>query len=382
MAISAVALSIAVMIIAYSIVSGFQKEVSEKIYGFWGHIQISSFDSNNSYDDLYPASINQDFYPSLTEMDGVKHIQVYANKAGIIRNGEHFDAIVLKGVSMDHDWSFFESYLKSGRCLQLNDTTHATEILVSEFTADRLEIEQGQKIEINIIDKRIRSRKLTVVGIYKTGLKEFDEAFAMVDIGYIQKFNGWEDDQVGGFTVILDKPEKMQEISDLIYYEKLDHELTSHTVKEIYPNIFDWLELSDLNQIIILVLMTILAVINMITALLILILERTNMIGILKALGASNWTIRKIFIINSAYIVFWGLLIGNIVGIGLCLLQQNFGFLKLPEESYYLSVAPVQLDFLNILYLNLLAFFVCVVFMVVPSYLIAFIRPVKAIRFD
>ncbi|OWY24141.1 ABC transporter permease [Sphingobacteriales bacterium UPWRP_1] len=380
-AVAAVALSVAVMLITTATVNGFQNQISRKIFGFWGHIHISKFDLNQSYEDIHPVSIYQSFYPALDTVPGIKHIQVYAHKAGIIKTDTEIEGIVLKGIGVDFDWTFFKEYLTEGNIISVSDTAKSNEILISQTTARRLKLKTGDKLAVYFVQDPPLVRKFTISGIYKTGLEEYDEKYALIDIRHIQKLNKWENDEVGGFEVFLNHTEDLQYFSDLIYYQIAGQDLQSQNIREINPNIFEWLQLQDMNERVILALMTIVAIINMITALLILILERTNMIGILKALGATNWSIRRIFLYNAMYIVGWGLIIGNVLGLGICILQQRFGFITLPEESYYVSVAPIDLNPLTIVVLNVATMVICLFALVWPSYLVTAINPIKAIRF-
>jgi len=380
-AVAAVALSVAVMLITTATVNGFQNHISRKIFGFWGHIHISKYSLNSSYEDLFPVTIHQSFYPAIDTINGVKHIQVYAHKAGIIKTNDDIEGIVLKGVSTDFDWGFFNEYLVEGKVFELSDTSKSNDILISQTTAKRLHLKAGDGLAIYFVQNPPLVRKFNISGIYKTGLEEYDEKYALIDIKHIQKLNNWEEDQVGGFEVFLDRMEDLPFFSDLIYYEIVGQDLYSQTIKEINPNIFEWLALQDMNEQVILCLMALVAIINMITALLILILERTNMIGILKALGASGWEIRKIFLFNAAYIIGWGLFIGNVLGLSICFLQHKFGFIKLPEESYYISVAPIDIDPITVATLNAGTMMICLIALIWPSYLATTINPIKAIRF-
>lgn len=380
-AVAAVALSVAVMLITTATVNGFQNHISRKIFGFWGHIHISKYSLNSSYEDLFPVTIHQSFYPAIDTINGVKHIQVYAHKAGIIKTNDDIEGIVLKGVSTDFDWGFFNEYLVEGKVFELSDTSKSNDILISQTTAKRLHLNAGDGLAIYFVQNPPLVRKFNISGIYKTGLEEYDEKYALIDIKHIQKLNNWEEDQVGGFEVFLDRMEDLPFFSDLIYYEIVGQDLYSQTIKEINPNIFEWLALQDMNEQVILCLMALVAIINMITALLILILERTNMIGILKALGASGWEIRKIFLFNAAYIIGWGLFIGNVLGLSICFLQHKFGFIKLPEESYYISVAPIDIDPITVATLNAGTMMICLIALIWPSYLATTINPIKAIRF-
>ncbi len=380
-AVAAVALSIAVMLITTATVNGFQNHISRKIFGFWGHIHISKYSLNNSYEDLNPVTIYQSFYPAIDTVPGIKHIQVYAHKAGIIKTNNEIEGVVLKGISTDFDWSFFKEYLIEGKVFEITDSVKSNEILISHTTATRLQLKTGDGLAIYFVQNPPLVRKFNISGIYKTGLEEYDEKYALIDIKHIQKLNNWEADQVGGFEVFLDRMEDLPYFSDLLYYEIAGQDLEVQNIKEINPNIFEWLALQDMNEQVILGLMILVAIINMITALLILILERTNMIGILKSLGATDWLIRKIFLYNAAYIVGWGLVIGNLLGLSICWLQLKFGFIKLPEESYYISVAPIDIEPITVVILNLGTMIVCLFALIWPSFLATSINPIKAIRF-
>ncbi len=382
----AIALSLAVMIVSFSMVNGFRQTISDKIYGFWGHINISKQSLRNSYDDL-PINRNTDFINSIENINGVENVQVYARKAGIIKTKTDIEGIIAKGISDDFNWAHFSKYITEGRSIQFSDTVSSRDIMISKSTSDRLHLKSGDTTVLYFIDPgnngdySPRARELYICGIYNTGLEEFDKLFALVDIKQIQRLNNWNKDQIGGYEVFINDVNKLNELA-----EKVD--LTAdpfwevQTIQQIIPSIFDWLNLQKINERIILILMLVVALINMVTSLLILILERTNMIGILKAMGAGNAGIRKIFLINAAYIIAWGLFWGNVLGIGICLIQQRFGILKLPEQSYYVSVAPVEMNYFWILALNAGTLVISILFLIIPSMLVSKIRPVKAIRFN
>lgn len=404
-AVAAVALSLVVMIVSTALISGFKKEISSKIFGFWGDIRISSAEVNQSLLEMNPVKMGQDFYPSLdtvgrvrylmpkqwmgrewekrkTTKGGIRHIQVFAFKPGIVKTDEAIEGLILKGVGKDFEWDFLKSYLKQGEILELPDSTFSRDILVSQQTANRLKLNVGDAVDIYFVEKaEPLRRRFTVKGIYQTGLDEYDRMFALVDIRQIQRILGWQEDEVGGFEVFIEDIDDLVPMTEYIYYEKIPNSLYAETLREKLPEIFEWLEMQNINEKVILGLMIIVAVLNMITALLILILERTNMVGLLKSIGAGNWLIRKIFLYYAAYIIVWGLIIGNMVGIGLCLIQKYFKIIKLSEADYYLSVAPVDLRLWPILMLNVGTFIVILVFLILPSYLITTITPVKAIRF-
>jgi lipoprotein-releasing system permease protein len=405
-AIVAVALSLAVMIISTAVIAGFKHQIGEKIFGFWGHIHITSTQINRTTGESVPIQINQPFYPSLDTLGpisytenptffgwempwqvekktkgGIRHIQAFALKPGIIKTKKEIEGIILKGIGKDFDWSFFDKFLIEGKRLELPDSV-GDGIVLSKQTATRLEFGVGDKFVFYYVrEGEALAKRFIVEGIYKTGLEEYDRKFALVDIRNVQELLDWEPDMVGGFEVSVDDLSDMEVFSDYIYMEVLPPEIYCESIRKKYPAIFDWLALQDINEVVILALMLIVGLINMVTALMILILERTNMIGILKALGQPDWSIRKLFLYNAAYIIVLGLFFGNLAGIGFCLLQEKFGLITLSEENYYLSEAPIELDFLSVLALNLLALLTIVLFLILPSWLVTRISPVKAIRF-
>ncbi len=406
-AIIAIALCLTVMIVATALIRGFKTEIGNKIFGFWGHIQIMDTNVNRSFEAI-PINKNQTFYPSLDTIarigylerpsflgietsanvvrkntkGGIKHIQMFAYKYGVIQTKENIEGIALKGIGEDYDWENLKDYLIAGDVIQFSDSTASEDIIISEQTANRLELEVGKKFIVHFIKGKVQlKRRFKVCGIYKTGLEEYDRKFALVDIRRVQKLLGWKEDMVGGFEVYIDYIDDLEEINDFIHIEALPNNLISQTIRDKFQSIFEWLALQDINEIVILILMVIVALINMVTALMILILERTNMIGILKALGATNWSIRKIFLFYAAYIIGIGLFWGNIIGLLFCFLQKKFQFIRLSEADYYLSVAPIELNLWTILTLNIGTLIVTVLFLIVPSYLVTSITPVKAIRF-
>lgn len=402
-----VAISMAVMIVTTSMIAGFKKEISRKIFGFWGHIHITDPDIQRSLLEAYPVSVDQTFYPSLDTVGridypvtkyflgqeigqvkrtkgGIRHIQTFAVKPGIIKAKSEIEGIILKGVGKDFDWEFIRRYIQEGEALVFSDTAMSSDILISRQTADRLRVGVGDRFIVHFVEKGEQlKRRFTIKGIYKTGLDEYDRKFALVDIRQIQRLLGWTDGEVAGFEVFLDDIDDLAPMADYIYYDQLPAKsnLYAETIREKFPEIFEWLDLQNVNERVILILMVIVAVINMVTALLILILERTNTIGTLKALGHRNWGIQKVFLYYAAYIILVGLFWGNFIGIGLCMLQDKWGFIQLSEADYYLSVAPVDINFWIILALNLGALMVILFALVAPSFLVMRISPVKALRF-
>jgi lipoprotein-releasing system permease protein len=377
---ASISLGIAVMIIAIAIVTGFKSEIRSKVIGFGSHIQITNFDSNSSFEPS-PIDKDQHFYPGLNSVDGIRHIQIYATKAGIIKTGDEIEGVVLKGIGSDFDWGFFNSKIVDGEGLTVVDGDKTNEVLISQYTSDKLNLHVGQNLFMYFIQKEQRIRKFTVAGIYETGLEEFDKLYIIGDIQHIQKLNDWDSGQIGGFEVLIDNFDDLDRLGEYIYNE-IGAELFSQTIRESHSQIFDWLDLQNINARIILFLMIFVAGINMVSALLILILNRTKMIGILKAVGAPNWTIRKIFIYVASSLVGKGLLWGNLVGISLCWLQMKYGIIGLDQESYYVSVIPVILEAKSIVLLNLLTLAVCILFLIVPSWIVTRIQPVEAMRFS
>ena len=401
-AIAAVALSITVMILATSLIKGFKSEISGKMFGFWGHIHITSIQQTTTFEPI-PISRNQPFLSRLKDVKnvpiaepdfsdkirqkkvtngGVRHVQVYATKAGIIKTKDNFEGIVLKGIGDDFDWSFVEQNLIEGRKINLCSTDSCHDILISQSTANRLDIKTGAKFIVHFVQNNVQEQRLfQVCGIYKTGLEEYDKKFALVDIAHIQNLLGWKEDQIAGFEVFTDDLKDLETIQSYIYTELIPNYLSSQTIRSEEPAIFDWLDLQDVNETVILILMLVVSIINMVTALLILILERTNMIGTLKSLGTTNWRVQQIFLYYGALIIVVGLVIGNIVGLGLGWLEQKFKFIHLSEVDYYLSYAPIHFDFWTILALNIGTLIITTLFLLLPTFMILSITPVKAIRF-
>ncbi len=409
-AIAAVALSLSTMIITTSMVNGFQKEIRNKVLSFWSHLEITPFSLTNSLQEegVYRY---QDFYTNKSVIPEARHIQVTALKGGLLKTNDEFEGIVLKGVGDDFEWKNIMPYIKQGGKIDVGGEKGQQQILISKATSDRLKIKTGDKVIVAFMGRSIRNRPFKVTGIFETGMEEFDKKYAMVDIGVIQDLNNWGKDTVGGFEVFLKeenlfKPrsksyfltvfggllgeEKLMEmqrdplenIGEEVYARMSNAHLDVQTIKSISPGIFDWLDLQTMNELIILTLMIIVAAINMITALLILILERTNMIGIMKALGASNVSIRRVFLYYSGVIIGIGLLAGNVFGIGLCLIQKHFHLITLPQESYYLTYAPIDISWSWIAALNIGTIVFTLLLLVIPSMLVSKISPVKAIRFE
>ncbi len=417
------------MIVATSLINGFQNGISSKIFGFWGHIDIVDTQVHRSFE-ATPIDINQSFYPHVDTIGsilyrtkrqmmgytfenqmvekytkgGIRHIQVYAQKPGIIKvkvkvdepgapdqpaekktkqkTVDQLEGIILKGVGADFDWDNMSNYLVKGDPVSRPDSTESKDIVISEETSRRLMLDIGADLRVHFVEGRdMLQRRFKVVGIYKTGMEEFDKKFAICDIRVLQGIYNWGPDEVGGFEVFVDDLDDLDVIRDHLYFEELPNNLFAQTIREKFPSIFDWLDLQDINKIVILLLMVVVSIINMITALMILIIERTNMIGTLKAMGSSNWAVRKIFLYYAAYIIGVGLFFGNLIGLALCFIQKHFELITLSEKDYYLSVAPIEINFWTILLLNVGTLLITLLFLVLPSYLVTRINPVEAIRF-
>ena len=379
-AILAIGFSVAIMLISIMIVTGFKKDISDKVIGFNSHITITNFTDNQSYESE-PIDVNQDFYSSMNSQDGVKNIQVYATKAGIVKTNDEILGTVLKGVGSDFDPSFFNQNLVEGQVPVYNDTITSDGVLISKSIASLLQLRLKDNLVMYFVNKPPRVRKFTVDGIYETGFSDFDDLMVIGDIQHIQKLNGWQSDQVGGFEVAIDNFQDLETITSTVY-NQLDYNLDAFSIKERMPQIFDWLDLQDINVSVILILMLIVGGINMITALLILILERTRLIGILKALGASNWSIRRVFLYNALHIILKGLILGNFIALGLALIQDKFDFFQLDPNTYFMDTIPVNFDLSHILLLNIGTIIVCYLVLIIPSVIITKITPIKAIRFE
>ncbi|MBX7204635.1 MAG: ABC transporter permease [Bacteroidia bacterium] len=375
-----VALSVTVMIVSISIVTGFQHEIRDKIIGFGSHIQIAHIDLNNSYETA-PVYRHQEFIKPIKSLPDFNHIQVFATKAGIIRTKTDMEAIVLKGIGTDFNWTFFNTKLTKGHKIIPNDSVPTDEVLISKFTADKLRLDTGQKLIVYFIQEPVRVRSFIISGIYETGLEEFDKIYMICDLGHIQKLNDWSKTMVGGFEIQLKQFDHLDENTERVNY-LTGYEYEAKSIKEINPNLFDWLDLLDVNVIVIIGLLLVVSVINMVTALLILILERTHMIGLLKTFGSGNIAIGKIFFHVSARLLFNGLVIGNVIGIGLCLLQQYTQLFTLDQANYYMSSVPVNLRWQDVLLLNAGTFTICLLCMILPSLYVSRISPLKSIRFE
>lgn len=386
-AIVGIALGLTVMVLSVAFVTGFKSEIRQKVIGFGSHINIVNYDTNSSYETI-PVSKDQRFYPELKQHEGIRHIQVYAIKAGIIKTRSDLHGVILKGISTDFDWSFFRKNLTKGEVFEIKPGEKTNKVLISSEIASLLKLDTTEHIVMYFIQNPPRVRKFKISGIYETGLAEYDERYVIGDIRHIQKLNDWGSDQVTGFEVLINDFDRLAEMREVVfdqagsYFTEDENRFKVRTIKDVNPQIFDWLKLTDANVWVILGLMLIVAGFNMISGLLIMILERTNMIGMLKAMGYQNWNIRKVFLYNAAYLLGVGMFWGNVIGIALSLIQMHFGVLELDPASYYVEQVPVNLKLVHLLLLNAGTMVVTITILLLPSYLITRIRPDKAIRFE
>lgn len=384
-----IALGLAVIILTVAIVTGFQNEIKNKLIGFGAHIQITNYDNNIS-DEPQPIDKQQAFLKDLKNNPEVNHVQVYTTKSGIIKTKIDNEGVLLKGIGDDYDWTFINENLKQGKSFTVSDTGLSRDIVISKYLADKLELKLNDKMVIYFLTQKKDNESINyeprikvfyITGIYETGFEEIDRRLVLVDIQQLQKLNYWTENQIGGFEVAIKNYKKIDALGDEVN-DLIGQGLVAQTIKETNSTIFSWLDLLDMNAIIVIALMLLVAGINMISALLILILERTNMIGILKALGASNGSIQKIFLYNAAYLIGKGLLWGNVLALSIALLQKQFGIFKLDQATYYVSVIPVNISVVHILVLNAGTLVCCMLMLVIPSFIVSKITPVKAIRFS
>ena len=382
--ITAIAIGIIVMLIAIATGFGLQQKIRDKVVAFNGHVIINNFDTNVSDESEVPISLKQDFYPKFKSVDGIRHIQGVATKFGVVRTETDFEGIVLKGVGSDYDWHYFEEFLVEGRLPQFGSEM-SNEVIISHYLANRLQLKLNGTFQTVFGKEDINEipfiRTFTIVGIYNSGFQELDEKFVIGDLRHIQRMNKWEADQIGNFEVFIDDFSDI-DTKAVEIYQAIPSKMNSESVVQKYYSVFEWIKIFDNNTYGIIGIMILVAGINMVTALLVLILERTQMIGILKALGSSNWSIRKVFLYNATYLIGLGLLWGNIIGIGLLFAQKYFKLIPLDPSVYYVTEAPVYISVDYILLLNIGTFVVCLLMLLIPSVIITKISPVKAIRFD
>ena len=378
-----IALGLALMIISVAVVIGFKNSVSEKVMGFASHIQLVLFDNNLSVQGK-PVSVDENLINQLLENKNIKHVQFTAQKAGVIKTDDQIQGIILKGVDNNYHSDFLVSNLVDGNYPHFVDSIKSNEILISQTIANKLNLEVGNHIRMWFIDEgesRARGRKLTVGGIYNTGMEEFDNMYIIGDLRHLQKLNNWKPDEVGSIEILVDD---VGEINNTAFelYNTIPYNLTIVTVYDEYPQIFNWLNLLDMNVIVILILMILVATITMVSTLLILIIERTSMVGLLKALGANNSSVRRIFLYKASGIILTGMLWGNFIGLLFYFVQLKFQLISLSPESYYVDYVPVELYLSHFILLNLGTLIISVLVLIIPSYFITRIVPARALRYE
>lgn len=389
-ALAGIALGLTVMIISVSVVTGFKTEIRNKVIGFGSHIQIVNYDSNSSYE-TQPVSENQPFLNQVKELPGVNYVQPFATKLGMIKTEEYIQGVVFKGINAEYNWDFFEQSLIEGKLPSINDSVRVNEIILSAHVAKLLKLNLNDKAIVYFINEDSSTPKLLqlkVCGIYQTGFEEFDKLFIVGDLKQIQRLNGWRSDQISGFEIVVDDFLHVERIEQqvrnyVISYRDEDSDiLRTESITRKYPQIFDWLSILDMNVWIILILMVMVAGFNMASGLLVLILERASMIGVLKAMGSPNWSIRKVFIYLSVFLTSRGLLWGNLIGIGIIIIQKYFHIIKLDPSSYYVEHVPMNFSFFHLVMINLGTIIITSLILIIPSYFISKISPEKTIRFD
>lgn len=382
--IAAIAIGIIVMMIAIATGIGLQQKIRDKVVAFNGHITINNYDSNNSKESSVPISKNQDFYPEFKAVDGIEHVQAVATKFGVIRTETDFEGVILKGVGADYKWDYFKEFLVEGRLPDYQGKRNE-EVLISQYLANRMGFQLNETFQMvfakSDLNKPPSIINYEIVGVYNSGFQEFDATYIIGDLRHIQRINKWEDDQIGNFEVILKDYDQLEE-KGIEIYKNTPSTFNTQTITDKYYSIFEWIKIFDKNIYGIIGIMILVAGINMITALLVLILERTQMIGILKALGSNNWSIRKVFLYNASYLILVGLFFGNLIALGLLFAQKYFKLFPLDPNVYYVTEAPVYISFGYVIALNMGTLIICLLMLLIPSYLISKISPVKAIRFE
>lgn len=382
LAVTSVALAITVMLISLAVVVGFKNQIRAKVVGFVAPIHIQSLDRNESYEET-PFVVNERLEACLCNTRGISHFQRVANKAGMIKTDDEIQGVVMKGVDGAYDWTFFKSCLVEGNIPVYVDGERSDQVLISKIISDKMLLSVGDAMRVWFIDEdmQARGRKFMVTGIFETGLSEFDSRYVFCDLGQIRKLNGWSEDETGLLEVWTDNWSQAESVNASLYYT-IPEELASYTARDSNPQIFDWLDLLDTNVWLILALMFLVAGITVISMLLIIIIEKTSTIGLLKALGATNRFVRRVFLNRSLRILLLGMIIGNVMGLGFCLVQQYTGFIQLNPETYYLSSVPVELHLYTVLILNGVSFVLWLLMLLIPTGIINRIQPSKAIRFE
>lgn len=382
----ATAVSVAAMIITLAFVNGFQETVSQKVFSFWGHVRLQQYEPSKALvAEESPLNRDDRAVSIIRQLGGVKTVQAFATKSAVLQHGTNIEGILFKGVEENYNFSQLDDFLKAGKWPLYDDTLYSKDLVLSAPLAEQLELKVNDSIKIYFIDAnggRSNFRRLRISGIYKTGIEEYDKLFAIGDLRLIQRLNNWQNNEIGGYEVFLDDYKNMDVVSGVINnHDALPVTWVSRTVREIYPNIFDWLGIQDMNRDVIFIIMAIVAIINLVTCLLILVLERTRMVGILKAIGSSDFTIQKVFLLHATYITVVGVGFGLLFGVGLALLQQHTEFITLDETAYYVATAPIKIIWWQVVAVCVATLIVCFFSLFIPTSLVRNIQPVKAIQF-
>ena len=383
LAIAATVISVGAMILTLAFTNGFQFAISQKVFNFWGHIRVQHYSaSRSSNSEEAPMTKNDTVLRTLQNDPDIRTVQAFASKFAVVRSAEGIDEVQVKGVEKDYDFGNLHSFLRSGRWPRFPDSGYSNEIVLSQYTANQLKVKLGGKVLIYFIQDTgsVRVRPMIVSGLYKTGIEDCDKLIAVCDLRLIQRLNNWSPDQIGGYELFTRDYRTADRVSARLH-EQLPREWDSRTTQEIFPNIFDWLNLQDNTIIIVLVIMIVVATLNLVTCLIILVLERTRMVGILKAVGSPNMSIQWIFLYQGAFITLVGLALGNIFGLGICWLQQRYGFITLPEDAYFISKAVIKLEWWHVPLVNLLTFVICILVLLIPTVIIRRVQPARAIQF-
>jgi lipoprotein-releasing system permease protein len=380
LAIISVSISILVMILSLSIVRGYQESITEKISGFGAHIQVSNFDLNNSYESV-PINISNELIENILNIENVKQVQTFSTKAGILKKDDQIEGIVLKGINQKYDLNYLKNNLVRGEVPIYNDSTTSNKAIISEITANRLHIDTSDKVQVYFIQDPPRVRVFEISGIFNTGMGDFDKKFLIVDNPHIQRLNNWEEEQFSGIEVVLNNfdqlDESLSEINSIIPYNQ-----KAQSIKQIFPDLFDWIKLFDVNVLVLITIISIICIITLITTILIFILEQTSFIGLMKAIGGTNRLINKIFISLTIKILAWGILWGNSLAIFLILIQKNFKIFKLDPKNYYIDHIPVIFNPLHFVAIDLISILVIGMIVLLPIYIVTRkTTTIKAIRY-